>query len=91
MGASYGTFYKKYLFISFAPAKETNQRKTGRKRQPHPVCTLATHSLCGATKQDEVRTFSGLPTHISNGIIYDIQPLKEQILNQNIQLDSACL
>jgi len=42
-----------------------NQRKGGRKRQPHPVCPPATHCLIGATKQDKVRTFSGLPAHIS--------------------------
>ena len=50
------------MFISFAPPKETNQRKGGRKRQPPPVCPRATQSQKGATKQGEVRTFSGLPT-----------------------------
>jgi hypothetical protein len=32
-------------FISFAPPKEMNQRKGGRKRQPHPVCPPATQAL----------------------------------------------
>jgi hypothetical protein len=52
------------MFISFAPPKEMNQRKGGRKRQPHPVCPPAAQSLNGSTKQGEVRAFSGLPTHI---------------------------
>jgi len=50
------------MFISFAPPKEMNQRKRVRKRQPHPVCPLATQGHNGATKQGEVRTFSGLPS-----------------------------
>jgi len=37
-------FFKYYLFISFAPTKETNQRKIGRKRQPQPVCPLCAQS-----------------------------------------------
>jgi hypothetical protein len=49
---------------SFAPPKEMNQRKGGRKRQPHPFCLPATHGLKGATKKDEVRTFSGSLSHI---------------------------
>jgi hypothetical protein len=49
------------MFISFASPKEMNQRKGDRKRQPHPFCPLATHGHNGATKKDEVRTFSGLP------------------------------
>jgi hypothetical protein len=53
------------MFISFAPPKEMNQRKGGRKRQPHPVCPPATLSLNGATKQGAVRTFSGLPMRSS--------------------------
>jgi hypothetical protein len=52
------------MFISFAPPKEMNQRKGVRKRQPQPVCPPATHCLIGATKQAEVRAFSGLPTRI---------------------------
>jgi hypothetical protein len=52
------------MFISFAPPKEMNQRKGGRKRQPHPVCPPATQSLKGATKQGAVRTFSGFPMRI---------------------------
>ena len=49
------------MFISFAPPKEMNQRKGGRKRQPPPVCPPAAQSLKGATKQGAVRAFSGLP------------------------------
>jgi hypothetical protein len=52
------------MFISFAPPKEMNQRKGGRKRQPHPFCLPAAHGLKGATKKDEVRTFSGSLSHI---------------------------
>jgi len=52
------------LSLSFAPPKESNQRKRVRKRQPHPVCPPATHGLKGATKQGAVRAFSGLPPHI---------------------------
>jgi len=58
-------FYLLTMFISFAPPKEMNQRKRVRKRQPQPVCPPATQSLVGATKQSEVRTFSGLPARIS--------------------------
>jgi len=50
--------------LSFDSPKESNQRKRARKRQPHPVCPPATQGLNGATKQDAVRTFSGLPTHL---------------------------
>jgi hypothetical protein len=50
------------LFISFAPPKEMNQRKGGRKRQPPPVCPPSTRDLNGSTKQGVVRTFSGLPS-----------------------------
>jgi transposase len=50
------------LFLSFAPPKERNQRKGVRKRQPRHVCPPATLCLNGATKQAEVRTFSGLPS-----------------------------
>jgi len=50
------------MFIFFAPPKEMNQRKEGRKRQPHPVCPPATQGPFGATKQAEVRTFSGFPS-----------------------------
>jgi hypothetical protein len=57
-------FFLVIMFISFAPPKEMNQRKGGRKRQPPPVCPPATQGLKGATKQGAVRTFSGLPTHI---------------------------
>jgi hypothetical protein len=55
---------KEPLFISFAPPKEMNQRKGGRKRQPQPVCPPATQGLIGATKQAEVRAFSGLPARL---------------------------
>jgi hypothetical protein len=41
----YFCFPQKFLFISFAPPKEMNQRKGGRKRQPQPVCPLATQGL----------------------------------------------
>jgi hypothetical protein len=54
---------KDYLFISFAPPKETNQRKGGRKEQLRLFWALATRSLEGATKKPEVRTLSGLPSH----------------------------
>jgi hypothetical protein len=49
------------LLLSFAPQKESNQRKRVRKRQPYPVCPPATQSHKGTTKQGAVRTFSGLP------------------------------
>jgi hypothetical protein len=39
--------------------------KKRRKRQPQPVCPPATQSHIGATKQAEVRTFSGSPAHFS--------------------------
>jgi len=52
------------MSLSFDSPKESNQRKRARKRQPHPVCPPATQGLNGATKQDAVRTFSGLPTHL---------------------------
>jgi hypothetical protein len=52
------------MFISFAPPKEMNQRKGGRKRQPQPVCPPATQGLIGATKQAKVRAFSGLPARL---------------------------
>jgi len=52
------------MFISFAPPKEMNQRKGGRKRQPPPVCPPAAQCRKGATKPGEVRTFSGLPSHL---------------------------
>jgi hypothetical protein len=41
-----------------------NQRKESGKRQPYPVCLSAAQGLKGATKQNEVRTFSGLPSRI---------------------------
>jgi hypothetical protein len=50
------------MFISFAPPKETNQRKGVRKRQPCPFFPLAAQGHIGATKKGEVRTFSGLPS-----------------------------
>jgi hypothetical protein len=56
-----------FLFISFVPPKETNQRKGGRKRQVLPVSTLATQSLVGAKKQPELRTVSGLPSRFNFG------------------------
>jgi hypothetical protein len=49
------------LLLSFAPPKESNQRKRVRKRQPHPVCAPATRGHKGTAKQGAVRTFSGLP------------------------------
>jgi hypothetical protein len=74
---------KEPLFISFAPPKEMNQRKGGRKRQPQPPSLQtgsfakiahwaislrsalpATQGLIGATKQAEVRAFSGLPARL---------------------------
>ena len=51
------------LFISFVPPKEMNQRKGVLERQPCPVCPLAAQGFKGATKQNEVRTFPGLPAH----------------------------
>jgi len=45
-----------------------NQRKGGRKRQPQPVCPPATQGLIGATKQAEVRAFSGLPARLKQKI-----------------------
>jgi hypothetical protein len=55
-------------FISFAPPKEMNKRKGVRKRQPHPICPPATLGLIGATKQAEVRTFSGFPRRLVDSI-----------------------
>jgi hypothetical protein len=55
------------LFISFAPPKEMNQRKGGRKRQPHTICPPATQGLNDAIKQCAVRTFSGLPSRAIYG------------------------
>jgi hypothetical protein len=57
-------YFFDYMFISFAPPKEMNQRKGVRKRQPCPFCPPATQSHNGATKKGEVRTFSGLPAHL---------------------------
>jgi hypothetical protein len=48
------------LFISFAPPKEMNQRKGGRKRQPQAFCPPAVQGLNGATKKPAVRTVSGI-------------------------------
>jgi len=50
------------MLLSFASPKESNQRKGDRKRQPHPVCPPATTMPSPATKQGEVRTFSGFLT-----------------------------
>jgi len=50
------------MSLSFAPPKESDQRKRVRKRQPHPFFPPATQGHIGATKKDEVRAFSGLPT-----------------------------
>jgi hypothetical protein len=50
------------MFISFAPPKEMNQRKGGRKRQPHPVFRLLRNAIFRSKKQGAVRAFSGLPT-----------------------------
>jgi len=52
------------MFISFAPPKEMNQRKGVRKRQPHPVFRQLRKAISRSKKQDTVRTFSGLPSHI---------------------------
>jgi len=52
------------MFISFAPPKETNQRKGVRKRQPLAFFPPATQGHIGATKKGEVRTFSGLPSRL---------------------------
>jgi hypothetical protein len=49
-----------FLFISFAPPKEMNQRKRGRKRQPLAFCPPAAQGLDGATKKPVVRTVSGV-------------------------------
>ncbi len=49
------------MFISFAPPKETNQRKRVRKRQPHPVFRQSLKAISRSKKQDAVRTFSGFP------------------------------
>jgi hypothetical protein len=54
-----------YLFISFAPPKEMNQRKRGRKRKLQPFSPHATQCLIGATKKAEVRAISGLPPTIN--------------------------
>jgi hypothetical protein len=48
------------LFISFAPPKEMNQRKRGRKCQPQPFWAPATQSHIGATKKAAVRAISGI-------------------------------
>jgi hypothetical protein len=50
------------LFISFAPPKEMNQRKGGRKYQLQPFCPPATQSLKGATKKAAVRAIFGFTT-----------------------------
>jgi hypothetical protein len=47
------------LFISFAPPKEMNQRKRGRKCQPQPFWAPATQSHIGATKKAAIRAISG--------------------------------
>jgi len=54
------------MFISFAPPKEMNQRKGGRKRQPQPVFRQLRQAISRSKKQDAVRTFSGFPTHSKN-------------------------
>jgi hypothetical protein len=61
--------FLRLLFISFAPPKEMNQRKGGRKRQPPPVCPPAAQDLNGATKQGAVRTFSGMPSRTINDYV----------------------
>jgi hypothetical protein len=45
---------KFYSFISFAPPKETNQRKGGRKGQLRLFWAPATQGLEGTTKKAEV-------------------------------------
>jgi hypothetical protein len=51
------------MFISFAPPKEMNQRKGGRKSQPHPVFRQLRKAISRSKKQEAVRAFSGLPAH----------------------------
>jgi hypothetical protein len=53
------------MFISFAPPKEMNQRKRGRKRQPHLFFCHLRQALSPSEKQDAVRTFSGSPSRRS--------------------------
>jgi hypothetical protein len=53
------------MFISFAPPKEMNQRKGGRKSQPHPVFCQLHNAISRSKKQGTVRTFSGLPTRFN--------------------------
>ena len=50
---------------SFFVRPKKEPKKGRRKRQPQPVCPPATQGHKGATKQAEVRTVSGLPTHIA--------------------------
>jgi hypothetical protein len=63
-------FYFIEMFISFAPPKETNQRKGGRKCQLQPFCPPATQSLIGATKKTAVRSISGFPSRKKSGMTY---------------------
>jgi hypothetical protein len=71
------------LSLSFAPPKESNQRKRVRKRQPLPVCPHATQGQNGATKQGAVRTFSGLPAlygfcYAYRKQAFDVSPAKKE-------------
>jgi hypothetical protein len=61
---------KFYSFISFAPPKETNQRKGGRKVQLQLFWAPATQGLEGTTKKAEVRTLSGLSTRRYLNVYY---------------------
>jgi hypothetical protein len=47
------------MLLSFAPPKESNPRKRGRKSQPHPVFHQLPQAIFRSKKQGVVRTFSG--------------------------------
>jgi hypothetical protein len=49
------------MFISFAPPKEMNQRKGGRKRQPLPVCPPATQDLLAPPNRERFTPFPVCP------------------------------
>jgi len=51
------------MSLSFAPPKESNQRKKSPEKTTVPVFRQLRNAIYRSKKQEAVRTFSGLPSH----------------------------
>jgi hypothetical protein len=61
----FGSQFSNYMFISFAPPKETNQRKGGPKCKLQPKRALATQALLALPFWLQFAPFRGLPSRFN--------------------------